>query len=150
MTSLGRSSSRGRALVLCVLLFGAVACGSGGGTTAGSTPTIRIILGHLRFVPAAITVKAGTTVNFILANSDAIDHEFFLGSEEAQKDHGMRMSGGHMMNGEEMASSGMAEVPATKTVNLTYTFSEPGTLIYGCHIDDHYPQGMKGTVTVTS
>lgn len=89
-------------------------------------------------------------MNFILANSDAIDHEFFLGSEEAQKDHGMRMSGGHMMNGEEMASSGMAEVPATKTVNLTYTFSEPGTLIYGCHIDDHYPQGMKGTVTVTS
>jgi uncharacterized cupredoxin-like copper-binding protein len=131
-------------------LFVAVACGGGGGTTAGSTRTIRIIFGHLRFAPAAITVKAGTTVHFILANSDAIDHEFFLGSEEAQRDHGMRMSGGHMMDSEEMASGGMAEVPATKTVNLTYAFSEPGTLIYGCHIDDHYSQGMKGTVTVTS
>jgi uncharacterized cupredoxin-like copper-binding protein len=150
MTSLVRSSSRIRALVLCAVLFVFVACGGGGGGSAGSTRTIRIILGHLRFAPATITVKAGTTVNFILANSDAIDHEFFLGSEEAQRDHGMRMSGGHMMDDEEMASMGMAQVPATKTVNLSYTFSEPGTLIFGCHVDDHYPQGMKGTVTITS
>ena len=142
-----RSSSRVRALVLCAVLFVAVACGGGRGGSAGSTRTIRIILGHLRFAPAAITVKAGTTVHFILANSDAIDHEFVLGSEDVQMEHeDMRMNGDHM--GEN--GMGMAEVPPTKTVNLTYTFSEPGTLIYGCHIDDHYPQGMKGTVTTTS
>ena len=146
MKSLMRSSSRVPALALSAALFVAVACGGGSGGSADSTRTIRIILGHLRFAPAAITVKAGTTVHFILANSDAIDHEFVLGSEEIQKDHeDMRMNGDHMSE----SGMGMAEVPATKTVNLTYTFSEPGTLIYGCHIDDHYPQGMKGTVTIT-
>ena len=88
-------------------------------------------------------------MRFILANSDAIDHEFFLGSEDAQEEHGMRMSSGHMGD-EGMSGGGMAEVPAAKTVNFSYTFSTPGTLIYGCHVDDHYAQGMKGTVTITS
>lgn len=149
MKSLLRSPSRVRAFALSAALFVAVACGGGSGGSAGSPRTIRITLGNLRFTPATITVKAGTTVHFILTNSDAIDHEFVLGSEDVQREHeDMRMKGDRMADG--MTSAGMAEVPATKTVNLTYTFSEPGTLIYGCHVEDHYPQGMKGTVTITS
>ena len=143
-----QSSKRMPRLLVCAGLILAVACGGGSGGSASRT--VRIILGHLRFAPATITVKAGTTVHFILANSDAIDHEFFLGSEDEQKEHGMRMSEGHMMGNEGMSGGGMAEVPATKTVDLSYTFSTPGTLIYGCHVDDHYAQGMKGTVTITS
>ncbi len=137
-------------MIAAAALIALVSCGGGTGGSARPARTVRIILGHLRFAPAAITVKAGTTVKFILANSDAIDHEFFLGSEEAQKDHGMRMSGGHMMDEQGMTGDGMAEVPAAKTVDLVYTFSTPGTLIYGCHVDDHYAQGMKGTVTITA
>jgi uncharacterized cupredoxin-like copper-binding protein len=123
-----------------------VACGSGGEPGRTTSRTQRIVLSHLRFAPDTLTVRSGTTVRFVLANSDTVDHEFVLGSDDVQQEHErMRMAGGHMMRG-----PGMTDVPPGKTVQLTYTFSEPGTLIYGCHVDDHYAQGMKGTVTVTA
>ncbi|MEX2556066.1 MAG: plastocyanin/azurin family copper-binding protein [Actinomycetota bacterium] len=135
---------RATALLASATFLALVACGgsSGDGTQSKS---VRIILGHLRFAPSSVTVEAGTTVRFVLANSDAIDHEFVLGSEDVQNEHArMRMGGGHMMD-----SSGAVSVPPSKTVELTHTFDEPGTVLYGCHVADHYEQGMKGTVTVT-
>lgn len=142
MSTLGRS--RATAVLVSASFLALAACGgsSGGGT---QNKTVRIILGHLRYAPSSLTVEAGTTVRFVLANSDAIDHEFVLGSEDVQKEHErMRMSGEHMMD-----SSDAVSVPPSKTVELTHTFDEPGTVLYGCHVDDHYEQGMKGTVTVT-
>jgi uncharacterized cupredoxin-like copper-binding protein len=128
--------------VLLSLLL--IACG-GSSRSANGTTTVRIILSHLRFAPAALTVKAGTTVHFALVNSDPIEHEFVLGSEEVQEQHErMRMSGSGMMHG-----SGMAAIPAGKTEELTHTFERAGTVIFGCHVDNHYAQGMKGNVTVT-
>jgi uncharacterized cupredoxin-like copper-binding protein len=137
------------ALTLAVL----VACGAAAPERA-ATRTVRVILSHFRFAPDKVTVEAGTSVRFVLVNSDPIPHEFVLGSKEVQQEHErMRMDGGHMM--EESTSMmkdgpGVASVPAGKTVNLSYTFSRAGAVIYGCHVDDHYTQGMKGTVTVTS
>jgi len=60
------------------------------------------------------------------------------------------MRGDDKMGGQGMTGPGMATVHSTKTVDLTYTFPTPGAVIYGCHVDDHYGQGMKGTVTVTT
>lgn len=39
-------------------------------------------------------------------------------------------------------------LPAGATKTLTYTFGQPGTLLYGCHVSGHYQAGMKGTITV--
>jgi uncharacterized cupredoxin-like copper-binding protein len=129
-------------LALCALLLLA---GCAGGSGGASTKTVRIIAGHLRFAPSALTVKAGTTVHFVLVNGDPIEHEFVLGPQEVQQMHEeSRMSGQHMMS-----EAGMVSLAATKTVELTYTFATAGTVIFGCHVDDHYAQGMKGTVTVT-
>jgi len=77
-------------LVVSAAMITAVACG--GGTVGSNQPTrtVRIILGHLRFAPAAITVKAGTTVHFILANSDAHRprvRAWVRGSPEAARRH---------------------------------------------------------------
>jgi uncharacterized cupredoxin-like copper-binding protein len=136
------------ALTLAVL----VACGTGTPERA-ATRTVRVILSHFRFAPDKVTVEAGTTLRFVLVNSDPIPHEFVLGSEEAQKEHErMQMGGGHMMEestGMRKEGPGIASVPAGKTVNLSYTFSRAGRVIYGCHVDDHYAQGMKGIVSVT-
>jgi uncharacterized cupredoxin-like copper-binding protein len=30
----------------------------------------------------------------------------------------------------------------------TWTFEDPGDLIFGCHVPGHYAYGMRGTVTV--
>lgn len=127
---------------ICALLLLA-ACGGRSGTSA--TKTVRIIAGHLRFAPSALTVKAGTAVRFVVVNGDPIEHEFVLGSEDLQRMHEQaRMKGEHMMS-----EAGMVSLSAGKTVELTYTFAAAGTVIFGCHVDDHYAQGMKGTVTVT-
>ncbi len=139
--SLGQNGVR--AAVAC-FAFALAACESGGGTSF-TDRSVRIIVGRLRFAPDMVTVKACTSVRFVLVNADAIDHEFVLGTEEVQQQHEKMMMGGHAM----MQTPASAEVPAGRTVELTYTFDEPGTLIYGCHIPRHYGQGMRGTVTVT-
>lgn len=64
---------------------------------------------------------------------------FVVGSEEVQQQHARAAAegdhGAHDPN--------RAAVPAGDTVEFTYAFDEPGTLIYGCHVDGHYGQGMK-------
>jgi uncharacterized cupredoxin-like copper-binding protein len=39
--------------------------------------------------------------------------------------------------------------PAGKTVRLVYSFDQPRTLEYGCHVPGHYAAGMRGTITIT-
>lgn len=133
------------ATILALLLVGCGA-GSGSGDSGGATRTVRVSLGQLRFAPDALTVKAGSTVTFVLVNEDAIDHEFVIGNEATQKEHEMAASsgdhGGHDPN--------RVPVPPNKTVRFEYTFDQPGTLLYGCHVAGHYGQGMKGTITVTA
>jgi len=39
-------------------------------------------------------------------------------------------------------------IPGSETVEITWHFTEAGTIIYGCHEKNHYDAGMHGTVTV--
>lgn len=85
-------------------------------------------------------------MHFVLVNADPTDHEFVLGDEAVQAGHeDDAMSGGAMMH-----DAGAVSVPSSKTVELTYKFEKVGTVIYGCHVKDHYPAGMRGTITVTA
>ena len=43
------------------------------------------------------------------------------------------------------AESGLVEVPAGATAQLIYTFDQPGTLEFACHVAGHYAAGMRGT-----
>jgi uncharacterized cupredoxin-like copper-binding protein len=55
-----------------------------------------------------------------------------------------------MANGAPMhAEPGQVDVPAGQSVRLVYTFDNPGTLEYGCHVPGHYPAGMRGTITIS-
>jgi uncharacterized cupredoxin-like copper-binding protein len=50
----------------------------------------------------------------------------------------------------------MHEEPNAMTINpgetneLTWHFTEPGTVLIGCHQVGHYAGGMKATITVES
>jgi uncharacterized cupredoxin-like copper-binding protein len=75
-------------------------------------------------------------------NSDPIDHEFLIGDEHMQQIH---------ENGTEAhhgARPGEISVPALSTRTTTYTFTDPGTLFYGCHLPSHYAYGMKGVFQI--
>lgn len=101
----------------------------------------------LRIEPAAMTVRAGQPVTFVVTNAGALPHEFYLGDEAAQAEHAAEMeSMGGMMPHDE--PSGIGLQPG-ETKELTFTFDTPGEWIAGCHVTGHYPGGMRAVITVS-
>ena len=92
------------ALVLIV-----AACSGGGSTASPSAPTspspaasaaaqrIEVTLtDSLKMEPAEMTVKAGQPITFVVTNTGAIDHEFYLGDEAMQAEQEQMMQSGHI------------------------------------------------------
>jgi uncharacterized cupredoxin-like copper-binding protein len=139
--------SFGIGLAVVVLAF--AACGdpepSGSPSPAPSgARTIEIeAQDALRFDPSEVTVSAGETIYFVVSNPGTADHEFVLGDEDVQAAHEAGEHGG-------AADEALAtlDLPPGATETATVTFDEPGTILFGCHIDGHYSAGMVGTVTV--
>jgi uncharacterized cupredoxin-like copper-binding protein len=107
-----------------------------------SEQTVRVRLHYSRFNPQAFEFEAGTTVTFVVDNADPIDHEFILGDEGVQLAHERGTEAYHPPRPGEMT------VPAGATATTTYTFTQPGELIIGCHLPGHYAYGMRAVVRV--
>jgi uncharacterized cupredoxin-like copper-binding protein len=114
---------------------------------------IAITMNDLSFSPAAVTVKAGETVLFVVHNTSAADHDFTLGDKATQEAHRKEMA--EAMNGQEEMEhhhhhgGNALTVKAGKTAKLAWTFDKPGVVEYDCNVPGHYEAGMAGTVTVT-
>ena len=105
--------------------------------------TISITIEHSAFEPSALEVEAGTSVTFVIRNTDPIDHEFILGDEEVQESHEKGTEAHHG------SKPGEVSIPAGSKRTTTFEFSEPGELIFGCHLPGHYDYGMRGLVRIT-
>ena len=46
----------------------------------------------LKIEPAAMAVPAGVPVTFVVTNTGAADHKFYLGDEQAQAEHEKEMA----------------------------------------------------------
>jgi uncharacterized cupredoxin-like copper-binding protein len=125
------------ALALLVLSLGA--CSPGGGP-AGRTVTFTVR--YSSFGVDHLTVARGSTVRFVVENRDPIDHELIVGDQEVQDVH--EKGKGHHHG----AVPGEISVPAGATGETTYTFDEPGTILFGCHLPGHFAYGMRGTIRV--
>ena len=147
---------RSQLLLLPAVVLFVAACSSGGaGTTAPSVSSVpsasaeatRIevtLLDTLKIEPASMTVPAGVAVTFVVTNTGAADHEFYLGDEAAQAAHEKEMiSRGGMAHDEP---EGIAVKPG-ETKELTYTFAQAGETLAGCHFVGHYAGGMKAAIT---
>jgi uncharacterized cupredoxin-like copper-binding protein len=99
----------------------------------------------LRMEPASMSVPAGVPVTFVVTNAGAIEHEFYLGDEDAQAEHEMEMTSMGGMAHDEPEGIGLKP---GETKELTYTFAEPGMTVAGCHVTGHYGAGMKAQITV--
>ena len=113
----------------------------------GLAQTIEVKLTDaLKMEPAEVSVKAGQTVKFVVTNTGATAHEFYLGDAAAQEQHGteMKSMGGMMAHDEE---NGISLKPG-ETKELMHTFATAGTTLAGCHTNSHYDAGMKATITV--
>ncbi len=128
------------------LLGGAAALFALSSCTAGaSEPPSRIVITieHSRFEPSKLVVERGTTVTFVVRNRDPIDHELIIGDRAVQRHHEVGRDKHH--HGE---IPGEISVPAGAERTTTYTFSRPGTLLFGCHLPAHYAYGMRGVIEV--
>lgn len=92
-----------------------------------------------------MTVRAGEPVTFVVTNSGATDHEFYIGDEAAQADHEQEMRADGMMHDDPDGIT----LKAGETKELIHTFDQAGETLAGCHVAGHYAGGMRGTITVT-
>jgi uncharacterized cupredoxin-like copper-binding protein len=146
-------------LTAVAVLIGACSSGTGG-TVPSTSPTsappapssaaatrIEVQLSDaLQIKPATMAVPAGVPVTFVVTNTGATDHEFFLGDEEAQAEHEQEMLDMGGMSHDEAMGIGLGP---GETKELTVTLAK-GTILAGCHVAGHYPGGMKATVEVGS
>jgi uncharacterized cupredoxin-like copper-binding protein len=102
-------------------------------------------LDELAFDPASIDVRAGETVEFVVTNDGAVDHEFVLGDEVFQAAHEGEMAG---MGGTMPDEPNAVSLAPGQTKRVIWTFTKPGSVLYGCHVPGHYPAGMVGEIVV--
>lgn len=101
------------------------------------------------FEPAEIVVSFGETIAFRITNTGAIPHDFTLGDKAMQDEHEAAMAemGGQTGMHEEPNA---VSIPPGETREMTWHFTGPAPLIFGCHQIGHYAAGMKGTLTIES
>ena len=147
-----------------IVLISSVALLAGACSSAGSSPSAAVatpapaasasqpaetridvkLTDALRIEPAEMTVTAGQPVTFVVTNTGATDHEFYLGDEAAQAEQEEMMQSGQMAHD---TPDGISLKPG-ETKELTFTFETPGQTLAGCHVAGHYEGGMKATITI--
>ena len=130
---------RSRLAVVGLLVLAAPACSDALG--AQERP-VSVRIEYSKFQPDRIEVKAGSRITFIVHNDDPIAHEFLIGDEKVQDGHEFGTEAHHG------ARDGEVSLAPGETATTSYTFSEAGTLIFGCHLPGHYAYGMKGIIEV--
>jgi uncharacterized cupredoxin-like copper-binding protein len=109
---------------------------------ANGIETVHVRIHYSSYEPGSFAFPPGTTVRFVVTNTDPIDHEFIIGDRAVQQAHELGTEAYHPPRPGEMT------VPAQTTRTTTYTFGAAGTLIFGCHLPGHYAYGMHGAIRV--
>lgn len=108
--------------------------------------TIEVVMtDQMRYEPGSITVQQGETITFVVKNAGRIMHELMLGHETLQLEHEAEMTepgaGPHHHPNSALVSPG-------ETGTVTWTFSEKGEVLMGCHMPGHWAAGMVGSIEV--
>ena len=100
---------------------------------------------NMRFTPAAVQVKEGETIHFVISNHGKLKHEMVVGTSEENLKHVQMM---REMPGMQHDEPYMAHVEPGKSAEMVWTFNKPGQFEFACLIDGHYQAGMKGDIVV--
>ncbi|MFL5798384.1 MAG: plastocyanin/azurin family copper-binding protein [Actinomycetota bacterium] len=141
------AARRFAAAVLALVALAAAGCArANAGGRAHLTVDVRIH--HSAFAPSRFTFARGTTVTFVIHNTDPIEHEFIVGDETVQYyvEHTAHL-------GHDGSVPGQISIPAGETRTTTYTFTtvarRPGDMEFACHLPGHFRYGMHGPITIT-
>lgn len=132
-------------LTAVVVTASAYAVDAAGGEQTALGPgvvTVEVGIHHSRFDLGALRVHEGTLVQFVVRNDDPIDHELVVGDAEVHRRHA---------NGRERRHPpvpGEVSIAPGDTAMTFYEFTEPGTVVYACHLPGHEAYGMTGEIQV--
>jgi len=101
----------------------------------------------MRYSPAAITVRRGETIKFVVKNTGKLPHELVLGDVKSLKEHADMMRRHPDM---EHDDPNMVKVAPGGTGTLIWKFTQAGTVDFACLIPGHYEAGMKGSIRVNA
>ena len=135
-------------------LMAVVAAGpaTGGSNGAGAAPlgpgevTVTLTIRHSHFDPERVSVRPGTTVRFVVRNTDPIGHELIVGDAEVHRRHETGTEAVHPPR------PGEVSVPAQATAETTFRFGAPSDepVVYACHLPGHLAYGMSGEVNIVA
>lgn len=80
----------------------------------------------------------------MIVNHDPIGHELIIGDAEV---HARHATGHEPAHGEVPGEVSVA--PGAKA-STTFPFTQPGPVLFACHLPGHFAYGMKGTVRVVT
>lgn len=109
---------------------------------APSIQTVHLVIRHSTYLPSELALPAGTTVKFVIHNTDPIDHELIVGSRTVQIRHEAGTEPTHGI------VPGEITIPAGESAITTYRFRGRGVYLMGCHLPGHFAYGMRGTIRV--
>ncbi len=99
----------------------------------------------MHFAPDRVEARRGEQVRFEIRNAGQLEHEFFLGTPEANKNHAAMMAA---MPGMKHRDPNAVAVAPGASATLVWRFTHKGVFEFACLIPGHYDLGMHGTVTV--
>jgi uncharacterized cupredoxin-like copper-binding protein len=140
----GRAAAAGLGVALLVAATG-FALSSSDAEAAPLGPgrvTIEVGMEMSAFDLGTVRVREGTLVEFVVRNDDPIDHELVIGDAEVHRAHA---------TGEERRHPpvpGEVSVAPGDTALTFFEFTEPGNVVYACHLPGHVAYGMQGTIEV--
>jgi uncharacterized cupredoxin-like copper-binding protein len=110
------------------------------------TRTVRIQgTDDMRYTPAAVTVKQGETVRFVVKNAGKILHETVLGTmAELQEHYELMKKFPDMVHGEPH----MVHLKPGETGEMVWQFTKAGEFYFACLMPGHLEAGMLGKITV--
>lgn len=104
--------------------------------------TVEVNIDQSAFDIGSLRVREGTLVEFVVQNDDPIDHELVVGDAEVHARHADGTERRHPPVPGEVSIA-----PGDRAMTF-YEFSEPGAIVYACHLPGHVAYGMEGTIEV--
>jgi uncharacterized cupredoxin-like copper-binding protein len=99
----------------------------------------------MRYEPAAITVRKGEQIRFVLENGGTESHEFMLATVEENRKHGELMKKFPEMEHDDPNAK---RLTVGTSGELIWKFTKAGEFEFACLIPGHYEAGMHGKITV--
>jgi plastocyanin len=87
------------------------------------------------FYPSEVNVAGGETVTFVVTTMGPMVHEFMVGPTDA-------------VAADREGTPEIEDIGTMETKTLTYTFDGLGPYAFACHAEEHYENGMTGTIAV--